>query len=104
MGQALHPPIIACLPVVFPAVQGIAPQLPHSREAVRRAAGHRRGHIVPIQLKKLRMGPGIRAVHGHINGNISYDAHALAVGVLLKRPPLFIESKLQVLLELNIKI
>ena len=50
------------------------------------------------------MGPGIGAVHGHINGDVPNQPDSLLVGIIFQCAPLFMELKLQVLMELHIWI
>ena len=81
VGQAADPPLVSGLPVIAPAVQRIAPELARGGEAVRRTAGNSSGDIVPVQFKQFRMRPGIGAVHGHIDGDVAYNADAVMVGI-----------------------
>ena len=81
VGQPGQPPFIACAAVVFPAVQGISPELSCGGKAVRRAACNCGRYIVPVQLKEFRMGPCVGAVHGHIDGNVPYDADSVGIGI-----------------------
>ena len=97
VGDAADPPGIARLPMVLPTIQRVAPQLPGDAERIRRTARHADGHIVLIQLKKFRIGPGIRAVKGHIDRNVPHNTDALLVGISLQCFPL---GSKQVLLEL----
>ena len=99
--QPGQPPVIAGLAVVLPAVQGIAPQLAVGREPVGRTARHRHRDIILVQLEQLGVGPGVGAVHGHINGNIADDFDPVLIGIGLQRPPLLEELELEILLELN---
>ena len=102
--QTAHPPAVAGLLVIVPAVKRIAPELAIRRETIRRAAGHSGGHVITIELEQLRMRPGIRAVHGDIDRDIADDLDAVCVGIGLERAILLAELELQILLELDIKV
>ena len=102
--EAAHPPVKACIPVIVPLVQWVAPQLAGSRKSIWRAACHSYGPALIIQLEQLRMSPGVCTVHGYIDRNISNDFHALAVGIAFQCVPLAGEIILHELLELYIKI
>ena len=73
-------------------------------EAVRRTAGNSSGDIVPVQFKQFRMRPGIGAVHGHIDGDVAYNADAVMVGIGFQLIPLPDEFKLEIFMELNVII
>ena len=88
------PPGIAGFLMLLPPVQGVAPQLSGGRESVRRTAGHRQGHAVFIELEQLRIGPGIRAVQGHIDGDVSYDTDPPVIGILFQFFPLDLKTVL----------
>ena len=101
VSQAADPPGISLLPVVIPAVKRISPQLACSGKSIRRAACHSQGPVILIQLEQFRIRPGIRAVHGHINGYISNNTNSLAIGICLQLFPLPKEKVLEIFLELK---
>ena len=80
----------------LPVVEGVAPQLAPLREVVGGDPRHKGGPQVPVQQKQLRMGPHIRPIHGHIDGDIPDEAHPLLFGVTDEGPQLVIEEVLQV--------
>ena len=102
--QTGNPPLVTGISVIIPTIQRIAPKLSVCGKSIRRASCNCSRHIVLIQLKQLRMCPGICTVHCHINRNISDNLDTLTVGIRLQLIPLLKEFKLQILLELNIKI
>ena len=102
--QAGDPPLEAGLLVVFPAVEGIAPELAGGGKAIRRAARHGDGGVALVQLEELGVCPGVGAVHGHVDRDITHDLDAAAVGVALQLAVLLEELELQVHLEFNIEI
>lgn len=104
VGKALHPPGKTCVPVMIPAVKRIAPELSVRGKTIRRAARYRCGHVVVVQLEEFGMGPGICAVIGNIDGNISDDPDSLPVCVGLQLLPLAGELELHIFIEFNIKI
>ena len=104
VAQSGDPPLISCISVVIPAVQRISPELSCCGKSVRRASGYSHRHILLIQLEKLRMSPGICTVHSYIDRDISDDLDTFFVGIFFQFHPLFIEFKLHILLEFNIKI
>ena len=75
-------------PVPVPVIDGIAPELAGRREGIRRAARHDRGPALLIQLEEVRMAPGVRAVHGHIDGQVSDDPDIVAGRIALEGLPL----------------
>ena len=81
--QAGDPPLIARFPVLFPAVEWIAPELAGGRKTIRRNTCHSGGNVVLIQLEHLRVRPCIGRIQCHIDGDIADDADALFVGVSL---------------------
>ena len=81
--QAGDPPLIARFPVLFPAVERIAPELASGRKTIRRNTCHSGGNVVLIQLEHLRIRPCIGGIQCHIDGDITDDADALFVGVSL---------------------
>ena len=50
------------------------------------------------------MSPGIRTVHSYIDRNIPNDLDTFFIGIFFQFHPLFIEFKLHILLEFNVKI
>ena len=76
----------------------MSPQLARLAEIVRRnARNHRRLEIL-VKVKEMGMGPHVCAVQGDKDGDVSDDADALAVGILLDRQPLLKELPLAVFL------
>ena len=102
--QSGDPPLISCISVIIPAVQRISPELSCCGKSIWRASGYSCWHILLIQLEKLRMSPGIRTVHSYIDRNIPNDLDTFFIGIFFQFHPLFIEFKLHILLEFNIKI
>ena len=92
--KPLHPPFVSRLLMVIPVVERIAPELAVSSEGIGRASRNRCGISLFIQLKKLRLGPGVRTVGSDIDGDISDDHYPVFVGVFLERLPLLVEFKL----------
>ena len=89
-----HPPGILCLLMVGPAVKRISPELARSRKSVRRTARHRQRFPLLTELEQFRIGPGIRAVQGHIDGNIPDDADPPVIGILFQLFPLPVKAVL----------
>ena len=104
IAQSGKPPLISCVSVIIPAIQRISPQLSCCRKSVWRTTGYCNRHVLFIQLEKLRMRPGICAVHSYIDRDISDDLDAFFIGIFFQFHPLLIEFKLHILLEFNIKI
>src|SRR5699024_12529962 len=77
--QSPDPPGKPCLFMVFPVIKRISPKLSGSCKGIRRAAGHSRRSTLLIKLEKLRICPGIGAVKGYINRDISDNADSLIV-------------------------
>ena len=50
------------------------------------------------------MGPGISAVHGNIDGDVSDQADSFFICISLQLHPLFIKFILHILLKFNLKI
>ena len=87
-GDPLQPPAVVVLHHLFPVEQGVAPQLAVLREAVGGTARHFGGLSVLVQLKLVRVGPHVRAVQGHIDGQIADDGDTFFVDIFLQAPPL----------------
>ena len=104
IAQSGKPPLISGISVIIPAVQRISPELSGCGKSIWRASGYRCRYILLIQLEKLRMSPGIRTVHSYIDRNIPNDLDTFFIGIFFQFHPLFIEFKLHILLEFNIKI
>ena len=102
--QTSHPPLIAGLLMIIPAIERIAPKLTSSRECIRRTASYCIRLIIHVKLEKLRICPNIGAVSRNINWNIANNLNALIIGILLQIIPLLEELKLHILLELYIKV
>ena len=100
--QTGTPPIETGTAVVVPAVEGVAPDLSGCREGIRGTSGYSRGRAVFVELKQLRMGPHICAVHSHVDGHIAYDLDVPAGGIVLQRPPVLKKLELEELLELHV--
>src|SRR6056297_1172931 len=71
MSQATDPPPEAVPLHGLPIVERVTPELSRFAEIIRWNSGHSAGHPVRSQLKKLRAGPDIDAIHGDIDGKIS---------------------------------
>ena len=78
--HSLDPPLVACLLMVGPVIQGIAPQLAVLAEIIRRDAGDVRGHSVLVDQQHLRMGPGIGAVQRDIDRHVAKQANTFCGG------------------------
>ena len=100
-GHPAHPPLVAVFHHALPVEEGVAPQLSVLGEAVGGTPGHLGGAQVLVQLELLGIGPHVGAVRGHIDGQVSDDGDALAVGVLFQRFPLGKEEELYPLPEEN---
>ena len=94
-GQPPNPPAVAGFFVDGPVVQGIAPQLPVGGEGVRGTAGNRSGTKAAVQLEQMGIGPNIRRVQRHIDGNVPDNANALFVGIAPQCLPLAEELVLE---------
>ena len=102
VGHPANPPVVSRLFVVVPAVQGVAPELPGGAEAVRGTARHKVRLPLGVELEQFRMEPAVRAVEGHIDGDIADDADSLPVGVGLEFLPLLLKFQLQEAVEQDI--
>ena len=98
----VHPPEIALLLQIIPAVKGIAPELAVLREAVRRHAGDPLGDAVFIQLKNLRVRPGVRRIFCHIDGHIPEEEQTAVIAVFLQGKPLAHEDHLAEQVEVDL--
>ncbi len=77
-----------------PVVERVAPELAVGGKGVRRAAGHLRQVDLAIGLEELRVGPQIAGIRADIDGNVTHQLHAFAVGIGLEGVPLGVEEKL----------
>src|SRR5262249_38912410 len=77
----LSPPGEFLVGVGSPVVEGNSPVLaPLLNEEVPGEYRLRRGAARPVQFEKLPLGPDIGAVPAHAEGNVSHQAHSVAVG------------------------
>ena len=97
-GQTAHPPAVAGVGHLFPVINGIAPELTVFRKGIGRTACHHFGTAVFVQQEQFRCRPDIGGIQGNVNGNITDDADALAVGVCAKGLPLTVKLVLQEIL------
>ena len=104
VAQSGDPPLITSISVIIPTVKRISPELSCRRKSVWRAAGYCCRHVLFIQLKKLRVSPGICTVHSYIDRDITNDLDTFFVGIFFQFHPLLVKFKLHILLEFNIKI
>ena len=102
--QPGDPPLIAGRTVGFPAVERVAPQLTGRRKAIRGNARHCRGNVVLVQLEEPRVCPCVCRIQRHIDGDITNDLDALAVGVGFQLAPLLVELELKILVVLHLKV
>ena len=85
------PPLVACLFVIFPVIERIAPKLSRCGKCIRRTPGNSEGIVVFIKLEQFRGRPRIRTVKSHINRNISDDLNSLFIGVCMEFFPLSVK-------------
>ena len=96
IAQPVHPPRIAGLFVIVPAVKGIAPELPGRGEGIRGTAGDLCRLAVLIQLEKIPARPGVRAVERDVDRDVPDDLYAAlcrvgAQGVPLRKEEILLE-------------
>ena len=91
VADAADPPGVAGAAVVVPIIQGVAPQLAVGGKVVRRAACHAAGLAVGVGLKQFAARPGIGGVGGNVDGNITHDGYAFALGIGVQGAPLAVE-------------
>ena len=97
--HARNPPGIAGLLVVLPVVDGIAPALAVDGESIGRAARDIDWSPVRVHLEEVGIGPDVRTIFRHIDGDVTDDGNALLVRVLLQGLPLPLELELEELVE-----
>ena len=85
----------------LPIVKRIAPELTCSRKSIRRTPCHCCRPAILIELKELRICPGICTVQCHIYGNIPDDTDSLLICILFQPVPLFSEHILLELIEFH---
>ena len=88
----------------IPSVQRISPKLSCCGKSIWRASCHLGGLVIFIQFEKSWICPGICAVHGNIDRNISDNTNSFSVCIRFQFRPLFIKFELHILLEFNFKI
>ncbi len=71
-------------------------------EIVRRDAGNHGRLILVVQEKFLGIGPGVGAVHGHKDGDVPDDQHALFIGIVLQSQILAVEDPLVEFVGVNV--
>ena len=98
----VHPPVVFGLFQKFPIIQGVPPKLPGFRKVIRRTARHTHRPAAPVQPEDLRVGPGIGAVHGHINRHIPKNQNPQGIHIGLQLPPLPEKQELDILPELHL--
>ena len=101
-GKALDPPAVPVFFEFFPVVDRIAPELACGREGIRRAARHYGRDKVFVKAEDVGVSPGRRAVHGHIEGNITDDFDPLLFGIGMEFFPLAVKLKLQEAVEIDL--
>jgi hypothetical protein len=92
--DAVHPPGIAVLGVLGPAVQRVAPALARGAEEVGRHAGDDGRTAALVQLEQMLVGPHLGAEIGDEDRRVADDLHPLGVGIRLEACPLAIETPL----------
>ena len=97
--HARNPPGIAGLLVVLPVVDGIAPALAVDGESIGRAARDIDWSPVRVHLEEVGIGPDVRTIFRHIDGDVTDDGNALLVRILLQGLPLPLELELEELVE-----
>ena len=93
--HSADPPAVSCLSVIIPVVQRIPPELSVSGKCIRRTSRDPGRFTVTVELEELPACPAVRAVHCHIDRNISDNADFLPVRIILQCLPLLREFKLQ---------
>ena len=88
----------------IPSVQRISPKLSCCRKSIWRTSGYLCRLVIFIQFEKSWICPGICAVHGNIDRNISDNTNSSSVCIRFQFRPLFIKFELHILLEFNFKI
>ena len=100
--QAAQPPAELVAPHFFPVIQGVAPALAVGAEIVRGHARHAQGGEVLSELEKLRFGPGVGGIFGHIDGHIAKQGDALLIYIFAQRAPLAEKQPLAVAVEISV--
>ena len=92
--DAPYPPAVAVGLHAFPVVDGVAPELPVLAEIVGRHAGDAGGYVLLVEQEALRVGPDVRGVERHIDGQVAYYLDAQRVHILAQLIPLLVEHVL----------
>ena len=101
-GKALDPPVIAVLFEFFPVIDGVAPELTGRGEGIRRASRHDGGNEILVETEDIRVRPGRRTVHGHIEGDVADDLDALLRRIGVEFFPLAVKLELEEAVEIDI--
>ena len=99
---AAYPPAVAVRRHRVPVIQRVAPELAVLGERIGRHSRDLGGHIVPVQLEKLRIAPHIGGVERDIYRNIADKLHAVVMCVGVELLPLLIEEVLQENVEIHV--
>ena len=81
--------------VLFPVIQGVAPQLTVFGKGIGRHTGHRSQSAVLIQLEQFRVLPNLYAVRREVEGDVAHNADTILICILLQGEPLAVEGLLQ---------
>ena len=92
--ESLDPPLIPCLFVRAPLVEGISPQLACRRKVIRRNPCYHGWQTVLVQKEKFRIGPCIRAVIGDKDRDIANNGDPLVMSIVTEFVPLPEEQEL----------
>ena len=89
--NSFDPPLVSCLFVIIPVIEGISPELSCGGKCIRRASCHSGGLIVLVKLEHLGSRPCIRTVKRHIDRDIADDLNAFLIRICVKLFPLLIK-------------
>ena len=92
--QALEPPLEAVGLHPLPVIDWVTPELTVSGEGIGRTAGNDLGGQILIQLEHLGLCPDLHGIQRHVDGHVTDDLDAVAVGIGAQSGPLLVEQVL----------
>src|SRR5262245_7048917 len=92
--QAVDTPTITGPSKRLPVINRVAPELSLGAEVVRRHAGGKARPALLVQQEQLRVGPHVARVGRDEEGEVTDQAHALGMGMLLETFPLTDQQEL----------